>query len=230
MRLLEPNSREHKKAVNALARRLLGIAMEVAQKQLDREISADPEDNGADGIIDIVEEISRLLPEWLDAVQGDKVTEAQMDATWHQTFGPVAKLQRSHAPASAVLAAKIRVAKETLPLAERKQREARTYLTRSIQLDPLMSALGRLVAEHPDSFVLVMPIREAIDEAITVIRKTEEASARPDSHTVWDHFEEMKHLGRVFQQCMTVGRDAYRAVGEGNDIVKRWDAALRKQS
>ncbi len=230
MRLLEPHSREYRRAVNALARRLLGIAREVAQKQLDREVNADSEDNGIDGIMDIVEEISKLLPEWLDAVQGEKINVAQMDVTWHHLYGSVQKLQRSHAPASAVLAAQIRVAKEMLPLAERKQKEARVYLARSIQLDPLISALGRLVLEHPDSYTLVMPIREAIGEALSVIRKDEEDMARPGAHTIWDHFEEMRHLGRVFQKCWTVSGDAHRAAIGGNDIVKRWDGELRRLS
>jgi len=159
MRLLEPNSREYRAAVNALARRLLGISREVAQKQLDREVNADLADNGVGGIMDIVQEISGLLPEWLDAVQSEKINSVQMDVTWHHLFGSVTKLQRSHAPASAVLAAQIRVAKEILPLAERNRKEARSYLARSIQLDPLISALGRLVSEHPDSFTLVLPIR-----------------------------------------------------------------------
>jgi len=230
-RLLEPRSREYRAAVNVLARRLLGIAREVAQKQLDREVNVDLNKNGINGIVDIVEEISGLLPEWLDAVQGDKVNLAQMDATWHEVFGPVVQLQRSHAPASAVLAAQIRAAKEMLPLAERKQKDARVYLAQSIQLDPLISALGRLVSEHPDSFALVMPIREAIDEALSAIRpKKENRPRRPGAHSMWDHVEEMQHLGRIFRKCYNVIKDAHRIVKEGNDIVERWDTELRRRS
>jgi len=39
-----------------------------------------------------------------------------------------------------------------LPMAERGLKDSQVYLTRSVELDPLVSALARLVAEHPDSF------------------------------------------------------------------------------
>ncbi len=63
-----------------------------------------------------------------------------------------------------------------------------------------------------------------------MIRKSEEAMALPGAHTIWDHFEEMKHLGRIFQKCRTVSADAERAAREGNDIVERWDIELRRQA
>jgi TIR domain len=226
IRLLEPSSRDYKTAVNALARRLLEIAKSVAEIQFNHEINADPEDDGTDGITDIVEKVMALIPEWLDAVLGEKVNDVQMHATWHQFMVQFDKLQRAHALASAVLSAQTRAAKEMLPLAERAQRDARIYLARSIELDPLISALARLVTEHPESYDLVVPIREAIDEAIVEIRKSDEAREKPGYHTIGSHFDEMRHLGRIFQRCSAIFREENKVAREGNDIVRRWDAEL----
>jgi hypothetical protein len=225
-RLLEPSSREYRTAVNKLARRLLEIAKAVTEKQLDREVNADPEDDGVDGIIDIVEKIEKLLPDWLDAVLDEDVNEAQGEATWHELWPQVNRLRKAHAPASAVLAVQMRAAREILPLAERSQKDWRTYAARSIQLDPLISALVRLIAEHPESFALAMPVRAAIDEAIARIQVYEEKFSEPGAHSIQSHFEEMKHLGRLFQKCNAIFRDAGRARAEGDGIVERWDVEL----
>ena len=230
-RLQELDSREYRKAVNALANRLLEVARNVAQNQFDREMSADIEANEANGIVDIMQEIMKLLPDWLGAVSGDKVTNAQIHATWHQVFGDVQKLQKAHAPASAILAAQTRATREMLPLIERYQREGQIYLTRSAQLDPLVSALARQVAEHPESAALAAPVREAIDEAMSVIRRGERRrKADPRAHPIIDHFAEMRHLGRIFQKSYAIYSEAGRLANEGNTIVRRWDAELGTSS
>jgi hypothetical protein len=224
IRLQEASSREYRTQINALARRLQEIAERVAENQFRREIdTASGEDNGDDGIAELIEDISRLLPDWLDTVMGDKVNRAQMGATFDLYLLQISKLKRAKASASAILSAKIRSAKELLPLAERAQRDGRVYLSRSVQLDPLISALTRRVGDHPDTHELIQPIREAINEAMVVIRQMDKPLGEPYS-TI---FGDMKHAARIFQKCNAVFTDAGRLATEGNEIVRRWDAELR---
>jgi TIR domain len=228
-RLLEPGSREYRTAVNALALRLLEIARSVAETQLSQELKLnaeeDVEGDGLYGISEIIEKITELLPDWLDVVLGEQVNDAQVSATWQEYSKKIAKLRSTHAPPSAILSAHIRMTKELLPLAERGQNDARTYLTRSVQLDPLVSALARLVAEHPENFGLATPVREAIDEAMAVIRREEEG-LKAGYRNINDAIAKMKHLGRAFQQCNTLLNSKWQAADEGNAIVRRWDAEL----
>lgn len=224
-RLLEPRSGEYKVAVNALAQRLLEIARYVADVQLKRELKSDPEDDGADGIIDIVARIEVLLPDWLEAVMVEKSVNAQITAVWDQYKQQVNKLQKRNAQPSALLSAQIRMAQEMLPLAERQEKDSQIYLAHSVELDPLVSALSRLVAEHPDSFSLVAPVREAIDEAMEVIVEEEEKD-KSGRKSVQDGLRGMGHLGRIIKQANTAFARKYRNAGEGNGIVKRWDAEL----
>jgi hypothetical protein len=137
----------------------------------------------------------------------------------------LSKLQKAHAPASAVLALQMRTAREMLPLAERAQMDARVYLARSMELDPFVSSLARLVADHPDCFQFVMPVREAIDEAITAIT-TWESSVAQGYKSVQEKFGKMTHLGRIFQKSDAMFRVRYQSAIEGNEIVMRWDAEL----
>lgn len=98
-RLLDPNSSEYKVAVNALARHVLQIAKKVTKKQLGDEINPGLENSGTNGIAELVDEASALVPGWLQAVQGEQVNEAQMDATRHVAMGSVERLRRAYAPA-----------------------------------------------------------------------------------------------------------------------------------
>lgn len=228
VRLVEPESREYRAAVNALARRMLDISKKVAEVQLNREISADPEEDVTDGISDLVESIMRTLPEWLDIVMREKIVDAQIQAVWKQTEKQLWKLQSSKAPASAILATRTRWATEFLPLAERAQKDAEMYLSMSMQLDPLVSALARLVAEHPETFPLVIPVRESIDEAMEEIERTRANEKDPSVVLVVNLFAELKHLGRIFQKGYAVMSKKEQFTDAGNGIVTRWDTELRR--
>jgi TIR domain len=223
-RLIEPSSREYRAAVSALAQRLLNIARNVAEAQLEHELNSDLEgDDGFLGIADIVTRIEALLPDWLDAVIVDKSVTAQTTAVWQHHQDQVSKLRKRKAQPSALLSTQIRTAREMLPLAERAQRDSEIYLARSIELDPLISKLALLVAENPESFSLVAPVREAIDEAMEAIRD--------HNRTTWDNsvqkeLKNMDHLGRVFRQSNIAFALKIQNVTQGNEIVKRWNMEL----
>jgi hypothetical protein len=223
-RLLEPQSRAYRSAVSALAQRLLGIAQDVAEIQYRREIDSDIENRGDDGITEIVSQIEELLPDWLEAVMTEKITKAQVVAIWDHYRGQMEKLRRRNVPASALLSAQIRMAREMLPLAERTWKDSQIYLARSVELDPLISALARLVADHPVSSPLSAPVREAVEEAMEEIRKSN--FKEPGPTTIEWQFRKMAHLGRIFQQCSKLHDAKIRNIGEANDIVLRWEAEL----
>ena len=227
IRLLEPNSREYRGAVSVLACRLLEIAKEVVEKQIKDELSINPGDDEATGVADIVEEVKGLQPEWLEAVMGDKTNTAQIRATFADFSERVQKLRKSKASPSAIMAVQMRLGKEALPLLERFHEESRVYSALSIKMDPLISTLARLVVAHPDSYMLVAPIREAIDEAMESIQYAKEMQAR--GHIpIHETLASMRHLSRTFQKCYAITLDAMRLSTEGNTIVERWNNELRR--
>jgi hypothetical protein len=228
IRLLEPSCRDYRVAVNSLARRLLEISAKTGEDLLDRELGTDLEDDGVGGITDIVERISALLPDWLDVVLNEKTNDAQMEGTFRQSQDQMIKAKKRGAPASALLAIQVRPAKEMLPLAERAISDARVYSNKSIELDPLVTGLARMVKEHPDQFELATPIREAVDEAMDEIRKNEAKSKSPNFIMLRDYFRSISHLGRIFQKCVNILDNRSHLVDQGNDIVKRWDIELKE--
>lgn len=228
IRLLEPASQAYRQAVHSLADRLLQISREVAERQIVHELRADADDDDVHGgIIDIVEEISEFLPAWLDAVTGDKVNTVQIEATLSKYDADTFRLERSKASQSVVMAVKVRMGKEILPLLQRFRREAVTYSSLSVQLDPLVSRLARLVSAHPESYFLVTQVREALDEAMEAIHADDGADARDlECISLPEIIASMRHINRVFQQCHAELQEAIRLVDEGNSIVRRWDSEL----
>lgn len=188
-----------------------------------RELESDLGSDGIDGITDVVEKIEALLPDWLDAVMGKKSVAAQIRAVWSQYLEQENKLERRKAQPSALLSTKIRMAREMLPLAERSRGQSQTYLVRSVELDPLVSALARLIAEHPDSSPMATPVREAVDEAMEEIQKADVMNVQD---TIQAALRKMAHLGRIFQQCNATFDARRRNAKEANEIVRRWAAEL----
>jgi hypothetical protein len=225
-RLLDPRSREYRTAVNALAQHLLDIARRVSEIQLKRELNVEMESFDTDGISDIVTQIEVLIPDWLEAVMTEKAVRAQALALREHYYGQVHKLRKRGASPSALLSAQIRYAREILPLAERALKDSQVYMARSMELDPLVSALARLVAENPDSFPLAVPVKEAIDEAMEEIRKYDSGEGGPGPDSVEHDFRKATHLGRMFQQCNKLLQARSRNIREGNDIVRRWETEL----
>jgi hypothetical protein len=228
-RLQEPRSREYRIAVNTLATRLIEIAARLSEAQLNREVlDASPEVHAQEtaGVGDIMLEVSALLPDWLDVVLGDRVVDAQVEATWRVAYGPVVKLQKSHAPASAVFAAQMRVGREILPILERHLADARIYLSRSVELDALVSRLILLTSSHLSDLPLLEPLISAIDEAFINIQTGIEKAASGSHSTVRDHFFELKGRARLFQKLDAVMAEASQVVDEGNTIVLRWHSEL----
>lgn len=233
LRLIEPNSREFRKAVNELAKRLWQISNSVAERQLREEMSDDDSRSGsADGVADLVDRIMGLLPDWLESVINDQVMLGQMQATWRACLARVRKLERSKSPASAILGAQIRTAREMMPLLQRYNQAAKIYLERSIQLDPHVTALARLLRNHHENFELANPIRESVDEALENINKKMTIRSGDDDSNpgvgMNDQLRSWMHFGRIFQESIAISTKAQRAVQEGNEIVMRWDAELQR--
>ncbi len=230
-RLLEPASRGYRAAVNSLARRLQEIASKVAEVQFNRELNADLDADGGSGIADLVERITKVLPDWLEAVMAEKTVEVQAQATLNHGLAQIDKLRRAGAPAFLDFGCTNALGQGDASHCGTRTKRCQGVSGTDTELDPLVSGLARLVREHPEAFQLALPIREGIDEAMTEIRAGKRLdqvlTKNPRVKGLMQIFAEMRHLGRVFQKCHAILVDRARTATEGNEIVERWDTELR---
>ena len=113
-----------------------------------------------------------------------------------------------------------------MPIFERHLVDAQIYLSRSVELDALVSRLVLLVSSHSSDFPLLEPLIDAIDEAIANIERMRKIEASGPNHTLHSHFVKLKSRARLFQKLDATMVEAGRVVDEGNTIVLRWHSEL----
>jgi TIR domain len=224
LRLVSADSDEHRAAVNRLAQKIANVTGELEQVKRKRETSlaeVELEEEPA-GLAELTASIHEQLPDWLAAVEADKVTHAQHEATAITYNKKLAKLRRSGVRGGPEFAVLTRYARDDLPLAERHERDARTYLARTVTLDPLVHALFRLVEQHPDSIAVVNELAEGIGEAMEAIDVRERSSYE----SMQDAARRYGHISSLWRQLGMVYDRAAKATREGNELVRAWSARL----
>jgi hypothetical protein len=218
LRIAGPESKEYRKALNSLARRLADLSATVAQRQLERETASVEEEEEPPGLIELVEQINALLPEWLTVVQADPVVEAQHDATLKVYRERLERLERSNPPRGAVFALRTRMARDELPLAQRHLEHAEIYIAKTIELDPLVHAAIRAVEDYPEGLSLLDELLRAVPEAMEAIRRSEERRGTPMREYARRH----QGYSRLWRKVGDVHERAQEHIAEGNALVSAW--------
>jgi hypothetical protein len=231
LRLEDSASHGYRTAIHTIAQRLAQIASEVDERERERAFAlaeaTDP--SPPNNLEDLVREIDRLLPEWLLSVEDDPIVEAENMAIGTAYEHRLARLRASNAPHSAILSTQIREARDLLPIAERNLRNAEVYAARTVELDPIVHAVVRLVEEHPESVQLVAPLRAGVEEAMAAIRKghlEEERGVAKMSAAARRH----AHISRLWRDVADHHGHAESLIREANTLVEAWASRLSKLS
>ncbi|MET0417638.1 MAG: toll/interleukin-1 receptor domain-containing protein [Actinoplanes sp.] len=214
LRLHDVNSPEYRKGVNALAQRILRLSQQVESLLLEEE--ARQADADEPGISDTVEEIQKLLPAWTESVVGDKTNRAQLRGTFAEHKTRITKLRARRAPRSAVLATQLRLGPDVLPMLEKRHRDAKIYLSRSAELDPLVQQLIHKLLEHPDEVDLANDFFFAAEDAV------ENIVADISSDIETEYLKSLSHLSQSIKKAHSVSDQGNALIQQGNDIVAGW--------
>ncbi|WP_328651429.1 toll/interleukin-1 receptor domain-containing protein [Micromonospora sp. NBC_00330] len=221
-RLTGGGSPQYRRAVHELAQRLFDLSTSLAARQLSNEIAA-VEQGGVDaeaGLLEIIEKIDALLPDWLNAVEDSEVNEAHYLATWG-IYGPrLRRLEQNRGQGGAKFALIQRIAQEELPLAERYRKAASVYTQRSLELDPFVMRAIHMAQGFPDAVVELASLRSALDHAEVHIRENRRFEEGDPTAGVWAR--QRAHVSRLVRQVADTFETAERTVDEGNSLVKRW--------
>lgn len=223
LRLEDFNSPEVKKAVHALAKRLVEVGKRVKTTQMDKEISLAEGRGEARGALELIEEIDAMLPAWSDSVEGGVVGGAQFQATY-AIYGPrLEKLERQSGKASARFALTQRLAVQALPLARNRLELAQAYVRKSIELDPLMTELIQMLERDPSLWELAENIDAALSEAQGPMDEwIDQQEGRLLTVAPWAR--RRAHISRVVNELAETAERSEALVAEGNEIVLRWMA------
>jgi hypothetical protein len=220
LRLKSESSEEVARSINSIAVRLLEISQRLNPVQLANTVANADEDRL--GLADLLEESKESLSRWRDVVIDDQSVFAQAGATMEQFRKREHRMIDQGLGMSAINANRIRMARHLLPLARKYFEHARAYSAKSIELDPVMTKIIRLVGDHPEDLSLVAGVLDAVDEANFVIRRG--AHVRPTRETVFP--AEVRRLSKVFHDLDSEIESAQDYVLEGNAISTKWHRSL----
>jgi hypothetical protein len=217
LRLEDENGPSYRQAVSKLVARLMEVESSVAAMQVESESEAEGLDEQA-GLAEAVEVIASLLSDWGDAVETDPLVTAQFEATREMFTHKLSKLTRGQAGARFALL--VRQATELMPLEERHLALAEIYLSRTVELDPYVATVVRIVRTHPESRPLLAELEAGVAEAMPYIE-------RQDRYAVGLWARSHAHVSRVMRELAEISERASGIVTEANAIVSGWDAELR---
>jgi flagellar biosynthesis chaperone FliJ len=219
LRLEDPHGPIVKKAIHKLAQRLSAVAVEVGTAQLHEELEA-AAGSGDPGLVDLMAEIDRLLPDWLVAVETDPLLLAQFEATQDAFRAKREKLGRAvdRKKRSVLL---LREAAEFMPLEQRHLELAEVYVKRTVELDSKVSRAIRIVGEHAESRPMLRELEASVAEAMDNI-----TNKRRSGKSVANWARQNAHLSRLMRELAQTSERSFRLIRDGNAIVERWQAEL----
>jgi hypothetical protein len=226
LRLADDLSSDYRVAINTLAMRLADVANKVAEMQLSDELQeAGKSPDDEPGLGDLFEQINVILPEWVEALESRQVNSAQLQAIDSVYRDRIEKADRS-GPPSARFALLQRRAVDELPLAEQALRLSQIYTTKTIELDPLVLAVARIGAAHPQEKELFAGLHAAVVMAKNNIELNKVLDKDPSLISGSERASREAHGSRVMRNLSRAWIAYERSVVETNQIFEKWLAEL----
>ncbi|MCZ2821592.1 TIR domain-containing protein [Modestobacter sp. VKM Ac-2977] len=217
LRVKGPESAEYREELNTVAKRLVEVTRRVTERQLQEESDAPPVPE-EQRFYDILETVKAKLPTLIEAVEQDRVTEAQYLAQLTVYNQRMDRLRRA-GRAGAVPAVLQELGRANLPFAQRHAQLARHYNSLALELDPLMSALFRAAKESSEEHRLLLEIVDDIEDIYQRIQSL------PDSESPRvTKQRQYAEKSRTWREIVNAFDSSSPFAVEGNALVSNWRA------
>jgi hypothetical protein len=135
------------KGINELAIRMQRVRDEVQTVVQIRELRNDAE--VFDSLSDIVDAINEKLTGWMESVEFDHIAGRLWTTTVEERLKRVHRLAQARQRGGPMLAVFKKLGVDLLPIAINRLEKAKNYSRLTIDLNPLVTAALRYVAENP---------------------------------------------------------------------------------
>jgi TIR domain len=226
LRLRDFQSEDHRQAISELVNRLAEVATTIASRQEVHEATVDEESERA-GLLETLNQLQALMPEWREAVEADALVYEQFFATDHVLEEKMRKLKSG--PPGARYALLRRQIGEYLPLLERQAKIEDQLLAKTIELSPLVARLCRLVATHPEEVSALEDVYGAFGTVAESYRRRNLDKMEPIVTWARRNAHKTRSMGkllRVVEQGEAATRDTNRLLQEWLDELESVDPRL----
>lgn len=216
LRLASPHSETVMRAVNVMASRIDKVLSEIAATEPTPFVASEDVE-GDPGLIELLEGINSILPDWLGAVQEDEVLVAQ-----YMALGETFRRRRERSNPNQRIAILHQEAQAEEPIASRELELSQSYYAKTLELHPLVTSLIRFIRLHPEHHGLVAELSSAVDEAMLQIERGREFWALPGRVDAAIYWRENAHLSRLMSRLADLNELDERYRAEANAVVESW--------
>jgi hypothetical protein len=211
LRLAAPESAEYRQGINALATRLVGIAEQLAVRTA--VTPSGERDTDEPRTLDLLQQVNQIWPTLIETIEKDRENEVMWAAIWTAHADRVKRLERAGRAGSRG-ALILKLAADSLPLAQSHLDLAKRYSALTIEIDPLIVELFRLARDGAEGVSdLLADLRSDISDTCDRI-----AAAGPRDSRLINYAAATKEMARVERLFDASGR----YVSEGNRLVASW--------
>jgi len=232
LRLCAEDSAEYRKGVNGLALRLAEISRhyELSDTQT---IDDDPE-AAEEGIIDLLGAVESKLPGWKEIVDNANTASDQVVAISNPYVDRLKKLASPgsgpgqmlmQGPSGAVLVILRGLANDTEPILRRVIQYTKDYVAASVDLDPLILQLLRLLEIYPEFSPHVFKLLTPIADVAKIIMEGRENPQFEASKTFLAKF---KGMSKDYRRTVGLAEAAERYANDGDSLVLNWHQRIEE--
>lgn len=224
LRLDGADAPSYRKAVHNLARRLVEVGAEIAERQIGRETAVlDGESTDLLGIGDVAQAIEPLLPNWLEAMESAEIGSDQHDVIWKK-YGPRLYALERGGPgqAGARFAILQRCAKEDRPIGEHQLANAKEYSRTALELEPLVTQALRMSNDIPEAIGDFESLWQALDRAAEGMARDRRLREDVNAVTTAEWYTERAHLSQLARQVAGIYNTTMTLIDQTNDLVASW--------
>jgi TIR domain len=219
LRLRAEDSAEYRQGVNALAQRLAEISRQYEQsgtQQIDDDSEVDEE-----GILDLLAAIEQRIPAWNEVMENYDIALEQAMAVSSPYMERLKKLEKQGGLGTSgpVLTVLRGLARDTEPILRRTIQYSKDSLAASIDLDPLILQVLRLLDIYPEFSKHVFNILKPFDDRATGLV---DASNNPDFQNWKNLSPKFKGLSKDYRRIIRLTEVVERYTGDSSSLMWNW--------
>jgi len=101
------------------------------------------------------------------------------------------------------------------------------YAAKTIEMQPLVTGLLRILRESPEYLESVSEFRAALDEAERVIKRSEIENNDSSWELASDYWGQRASLGRTMRETASMFSESDRSRAETNEIIRNWNLTMQ---
>ena len=223
LRLCAEDSAEYRQGVSVLAQKLAEISRQYEQSDT-QQTDIDPEAY-EEGFLDLLGAIESKLPKWKELLDNADTAADQLKAISSPYMDRLKKLVNVQGPSGPVLVVLRGLASDTEPVLRRLIQVSKDYVAASVELDPLILQVLRLLDIYPEFSSSVFGLLDPVIDLARVIIEGREDPEYMANKAIATRF---KGLSKDYRRTIELTEAFSRYARDGDSLIVNWSQGINE--